>query len=77
MSTLTPSRLEAEVEYFSKLYCASCKSWVLPVERDHGIGPYEYWGSRGVHHNWRTECPECEGEQFETCEPIDELETEE
>jgi len=19
---------------------------------DHGIGPYEYWGARGVHHEW-------------------------
>ena len=19
---------------------------------DHGVGPYEYWGARGVHHEW-------------------------
>lgn len=74
------SRIRDEVGYFadrSRLYCVGCKSWVMPVERDHGIGPYEYWGSLGVHHDWRTECPECDGEQFETCEPIDEPETEE
>lgn len=22
---------------------------------DHGIGEYEYWGSKGVHHDWKEE----------------------
>lgn len=39
--TLEVARIELEVE--------------LEVEgdyADHGIGAYEYWGARGVHHDW-------------------------
>ena len=31
---------------------------------DEGIGPYEYWGSRGVDHQWVAVCPHC-GEYVE------------
>lgn len=28
---------------------------------DHGIGSYEYWGARGVHHDWRHELEDSSG----------------
>lgn len=27
-----------------------------------GIGPYEFWGARGVHHDWQMLSPCCEAE---------------
>lgn len=69
--------IAAEIEYFAdrgRMYCVGCKAWVLPVERDHGIGSYEYWGCRGVHHEWHTECPDCDGEALLEFEPVDEPE---
>ena len=49
-------------------YCADCKEWVAPEEWDFGIGSYEYWGARGVDHDWRIVCPNCEGDNLQNFE---------
>ena len=33
-------------------YCDECGQECYGVLRDDGIGSYEYWGSRGTHHDW-------------------------
>jgi hypothetical protein len=43
-------------------YCPSCQCKVRPARVDFGIGSYEYWGCKGVHHDWRDVCPTCETE---------------
>jgi len=40
-------------------YCANCGKYVTAVKIDCGIGSYEFWGARGVHHDYRPGCPEC------------------
>lgn len=42
--------------------CKECGQECRPVRRDFGIGPYEYWGSRGVDTNyqWVSPCCECD-----------------
>ena len=32
---------------------------------DEGIGPYEFWGAKGVHHDWIPVCDECGEEMTE------------
>jgi hypothetical protein len=34
--------------YNRTLYCGYCKHACGVKWEDHGIGPYEYWGARGV-----------------------------
>jgi hypothetical protein len=46
-------------------YCAHCECNVGAVKVDFGIGGYEYWGSREVHHDWSEVCPRCEGDLAE------------
>lgn len=38
---------------------------------DFGIGPYEYWGAKGVHHDYQpvSDCCEAEVDGFEEREP--------
>jgi len=43
-------------------YCRDCGHFVRTIVQDCGIGPYEFWGARGVHHDYRAVCPLCEGE---------------
>ena len=33
-------------------YCDDCGLPCFGVKVDEGIGPYEYWGQRGVHHDY-------------------------
>ena len=33
-------------------WCDNCGEPCVGVWIDEGIGPYEYWGTRGVHHDW-------------------------
>ena len=42
------------------VYCCNCGGPTRVIRRDMGIGPYEYWGSKEVHHDYRhvTECCE-------------------
>jgi hypothetical protein len=39
--------------------CKSCGKDAVIVQRDFGIGAYEYWGSKGVHRDMRNCCSEC------------------
>lgn len=45
-----------------KIRCACCGQACTVGKVDFGIGPYEFWGVKGVHHDERvvTEC--CESE---------------
>lgn len=42
--------------------CTDCGEPCHAVRIDVGIGPYEYWGATGVHHDWRWLSPCCEAE---------------
>lgn len=44
------------------MICAECKQQCNAIEVDFGIGPYEFWGQRGVHINkaWVSSCCEAE-----------------
>jgi len=58
---------EPDIDYEPErplMYCNCCEEEVRAVQVDHGIGSYEYWGSKGVHHDWRWCCPTC-GEELE------------
>lgn len=39
--------------------CNDCGMECEPVRKDHGIGPYEFWGSRGTHHEYVYVSPCC------------------
>jgi hypothetical protein len=43
--------------------CQHCGKEAIVVQRDFGIGAYEYWGSKGVHREMRNCCSEC-GEEI-------------
>ena len=44
-------------------YCRECGKYVAAtVTIDVGIGPYEFWGDRGVHHDYREACPYCDND---------------
>lgn len=42
-------------------YCRECGKYVQTITEDHGIGPYEFWGARGVDKQLVEVCPECGG----------------
>ena len=44
-------------------WCEQCGCNRQSVRMDFGIGAFEYWGSKEVHHDWREVCPSCEGDQ--------------
>lgn len=39
--------------------CNNCGMACEAEIQDQGIGPYEFWGSRGVHHDWVEASPCC------------------
>jgi hypothetical protein len=51
-------------------YCPKCKERVSAPLEDHGIGPYEVHGYKGVHHAWMAICPQCDTE-LEDWEPFE------
>ena len=55
-------REETEVEG----WCEECGDACSGVLVDQGIGPYEYWGSRGTHHDWVVVSPCCEAGILDT-----------
>lgn len=62
-----PHRLgggECNREEVSGPYCRDCGSNDVRMV-DNGIGPFEYWGSRGVHHDWQPECHICGSDNIE------------
>lgn len=52
--------------------CSSCGAPCEAEYRDEGIGPYEYWGSRGVHEDWRWVSPCCGADVIDPPEEEDE-----
>jgi len=42
--------------------CLACKQPCTTHEVDFGIGPYEYWGCRGVDHDWQTVSTCCDAD---------------
>ena len=46
-------------KYAGKGYCYECQQEVDVYYVDNGIGHYEYWGARGVHHDYQPECEIC------------------
>jgi hypothetical protein len=50
--------------------CDSCGEGCTATVIDEGIGPYEYWGSKGVHHAYATVSPCCNAEVVEGEEKI-------
>jgi hypothetical protein len=42
--------------------CEACGEACRAVQVDCGIGPYEFWGAPGIHHDWRALSPCCESE---------------
>lgn len=50
--------------------CEACGSECTATVVDNGIGAYEFWGSRGVHHDYRQCSPCCEAEVVEGGEKI-------
>lgn len=54
------------------VWCLDCGQYVDTVTLDDGIGHYEYWGARGVHHAYYEACPKCEGNNFSDEEPEEE-----
>ena len=58
-------RLRIEPDHLS-VYCRDCGSWIeQTVTEDHGIGPYEFWGAKGVQHDYRELCPACGSDRVE------------
>jgi len=47
-----------------KYYCGECGKECKTVERDFGIGAYEFWGARSVHVNIQTVSECCDGDVF-------------
>lgn len=45
-------------------FCSYCDARVSAHIEDHGIGPYEFWGERGTHHDYVPCCDIC-GESVE------------
>ena len=45
-------------------FCLDCGEVVNIAKRDFGIGPYEFWGARGVDHSYAWVCPKCEGTDY-------------
>lgn len=45
--------------------CKSCGEACTPKREDFGIGPYEYAGAPGTHHDWATVSDCCEAEVYD------------
>jgi len=48
-------------KYVGKGWCDYCEEDVSVYMVDEGIGPYEYWGQKGFHHDWKPVCSQCQG----------------
>lgn len=48
--------------------CMSCGDECREARVDFGIGPYEYWGDRGVHHDYANVSDCCEAEVYRISE---------
>lgn len=43
----------SDVDFEAPVICADCGRECRVIEVDEGIGSYEYWGFKGVHHDYR------------------------
>jgi hypothetical protein len=43
-------------------FCSECHKPCEGVERDFGIGAYEFWGATGSDHNWLEVSECCDGD---------------
>ena len=43
-------------------FCSHCGEECTSITRDEGVGAYEYWGSKGVHHDYVEVSPCCDAE---------------
>jgi len=50
--------------------CSECGNACTATVIDDGIGPYEFWGERGVHHDYHQVSPCCEAEVVEGGEKL-------
>lgn len=50
--------------------CSDCGNACTAKMVDMGIGPYEFWGDRGVHTDWQAVSPCCEAEIVEGGESV-------
>lgn len=50
--------------------CSDCGRACTATMVDFGIGPYEFWGDRGVHHDYHAASPCCEAEVVEGGEKV-------
>ena len=57
-----------------RMWCRYCKTNVLTVKCDQGIGRYEYQGAKGVHIDMRDTCAVCGYEDLEGARAETELE---
>jgi hypothetical protein len=46
-------------------FCSECLQPCDGVERDFGIGAYEFWGAAGSNHNWQEVSECCDGDLLE------------
>jgi len=58
--------MEPVIDYYGDFdevygYCPNCNKVVTVKTVDEGIGPYEYWGYKGWHHDYVDVCTECDG----------------
>jgi len=54
-----------EDSYDSPVICSDCGQECSVVTVDQGIGGYEYWGSKGVHHDYQPGSSCCGAEVIE------------
>ena len=55
--------VEVDEEYGP--FCSSCHRKCNVIIVDEGIGPYEFWGDSGVHHDYRAVSSCCEADAWE------------
>jgi len=51
---------ERDYEDMPQGICSRCGNGCTATWVDFGIGPYEFWGSRGNHHDYQVVSPCCE-----------------
>ena len=59
----TREEVNAQMELDSQdWWCLACRQKCHVKQVDNGIGPYEYWGAKGVHHDYMLESRCCDSE---------------
>jgi hypothetical protein len=58
-------------------WCKECGKECTGKQVDEGIGPYEFWGAPGVHHDWVTLSDCCDADVLDYPPDTEEAEEEE